>query len=46
MEAQALAIAEDVIGVTDLHDFRLALLRALMREVPSDWASLTPRAGP
>jgi DNA-binding CsgD family transcriptional regulator len=40
MDAQALAIAEDVIGVTDLEDFRLALLRALMREVPSDWASL------
>jgi DNA-binding CsgD family transcriptional regulator len=40
MDAQVLAIVEDVIGVADLDDFRLAFLRALMREVPSDWASL------
>lgn len=40
MDAQALTIVEDVIGVTDLDEFRWALLRALMRDVPSDWASL------
>lgn len=40
MDAKALAIVEDVIGVTDLDEFRVSLLRALIREVPSDWASL------
>jgi hypothetical protein len=34
-----LQIVEDVVGVGDLDEFRLALLRALMRVVPSDWAS-------
>jgi hypothetical protein len=37
---RVLEIVEDVVGVGDLDDFRLALLRSLMRVVPSDWASL------
>jgi hypothetical protein len=40
MDARVLEIVEDVIGVGDLDEFRLALLRSLMRVVPSDWASL------
>jgi integrase len=40
MEAKALATAEDVICVSALDEFRLALLRELIREVPPDWASL------
>ncbi|HZO36597.1 MAG TPA: helix-turn-helix transcriptional regulator [Solirubrobacteraceae bacterium] len=40
MDARVLAIVEDVIGVVELDEFRLALLRSLMRVVPSDWASL------
>ena len=40
MEDRVLAIVEEVIGITDLAEFRLATLRALMREIPSDWASL------
>ena len=35
-----MTIAEEVIGITDLAEFRLATLRALMREIPSEWASL------
>jgi DNA-binding CsgD family transcriptional regulator len=40
MEEKVLAIAEEVIGITDLAEFRLATLHALMREIPSEWASL------
>jgi hypothetical protein len=37
---RALAIAEDVTGVTALDECRLVLLRSLMRVAPSDLASL------
>jgi DNA-binding CsgD family transcriptional regulator len=40
MDDRVLAIVEDVVGVGDLDEFRLALLRSLMRVVRSDWASL------
>jgi hypothetical protein len=40
MDARVLEIVEDVIGIGDLDEFRLSLLRSLMRVVPSDWASL------
>lgn len=40
IEARLLALAEDVIGLTDLDEFRVGLLEALRRAVPSDYASL------
>ena len=35
----ALELVEDVIGVVDLDEFHHALLAALRRAIPSDWAS-------
>lgn len=40
MDARVLGLLEDVIGLTDLAEFRSGLLDALLRVVPSDWASL------
>ena len=40
MDAHVLGLLEDVIGLTDLDEFRTGLLEALVRVVPSDWASL------
>ena len=40
IEARLLALAEDVIGLTDLDEFRTGLLEALRRAVPSEYASL------
>ena len=39
-EAALLSLAEDVIGLTDLGEFRTGLLEALCRVVPSEYASL------
>lgn len=40
MDAKVLGLLEDVIGLTDLDEFRAGLLEALVRFIPSDWASL------
>jgi DNA-binding CsgD family transcriptional regulator len=40
MHEQLVDLMEEVIGTTDLGEFRAGLLRGVRRAVPSDWASL------
>jgi DNA-binding CsgD family transcriptional regulator len=40
IDAKLVALIEDVIGLTDLDEFRAGLLEALRRVVPSEYASL------
>src|SRR6476661_6287967 len=40
MDAKVLALVEDVVGLTDLDEFRAGLLDALWRTVRCDWISL------
>jgi DNA-binding CsgD family transcriptional regulator len=39
-DAKLVALIEDVIGLTDLEEFRIGLLEALQRALPSEYASL------